>query len=173
MKKLKVLLLALALSASLAVPASAAWYDTPYAFCEGAGVISLADRHPDTPIAREAAVRLIYGTVRPSGWDGVNPMEWGVQTGVTDGSYIWRTLTRAEAVTMLWRAYGSYPHVDSGDYFDDAVPAWAVKATKWAGAFGICNGTADRVFSPNAEVTEAQMVAMCYRAVCVNCTKGE
>ena len=74
--------------------------------------------------------------------------------------------TRAQAVTFLWRAAGKpapkstvnpFSDVPAGQFYTDAV-LWAVEN-------GITAGTSDRLFSPSATCSRAQIVTFLYRAV--------
>ena len=93
---------------------------------------------------------------------------WAVENGITQGTGGGRfspntTVTRAQAVTFLWRAKsqprpsGANPFrdVSAGEYYADAV--------RWAVAFGITNGTTGTTFSPNNPCTRAQIVTFLYR----------
>lgn len=72
-------------------------------------------------------------------------------------------VTRAQAVTMIWRAMqepsssGKNPFVDvkSGKYYTAAVI--------WAAENGIVNGTDSTHFSPSDNITREQLVAIIYR----------
>lgn len=97
-----------------------------------------------------------------------SPVEWMVANGITNG--ISDTLfgprfnlTRAQMITFLWRQDGlktGYPDhgfvdVPAGSYYDQAVA--------WAKAEGITKGTSDTTFSPQADVTRAQLVTLLWR----------
>jgi len=70
-------------------------------------------------------------------------------------------LTRAQLVTMLYRAYGPEKGVRPrpiGGYTDwDAVPDWAYSATTWAVSMGILYGTSRTELSPNTGANRAQL----------------
>ena len=70
-------------------------------------------------------------------------------------------LTRAQLVTMLYRAYGPEKGVRPrpiGGYTDwDAVPDWAYSATTWAVSMGILYGTTRTELSPNTGANRAQL----------------
>lgn len=74
-----------------------------------------------------------------------------------------RQLTRAEAVTALYRMAGSptpktnttFTDVESGSYYEDAVA--------WAQENGITQGTGINRFSPGAPLTREQLVTLLYR----------
>ena len=92
---------------------------------------------------------------------------WAVENGVTRGTSTTTfspevTVTRAQAVTFLWRAAGSPPV--AGSCFDD-VPAdtYYADAVTWAVANGVTNGTGGNKFSPEVGVSRAQAVTFLYR----------
>ena len=114
----------------------------------------------------------------PSGgdepFDDVNPSDyfaeavaWMVDEAITTGTsattfHPGRTVTRAEAVTFLWRfldrpAGGANPFDDvpAGQYYSDAV-AWAVDA-------GVTTGTSDTTFHPGRPVTRAEIATFLFR----------
>lgn len=97
---------------------------------------------------------------------------WAVERGVTTGTgpntfSPYRPCTRAEVVTLLWRALGldevggrstdnPFVDVDDGDYFRDAV--------LWAAEYGITTGTDGRHFSPDKACTRAEVVTFLWRS---------
>ena len=74
-----------------------------------------------------------------------------------------QSVTRGQAVTMIWRAMGTpkaegknpFKDVKAGQYYTDAVI--------WAADNGIVAGTSKTTFAPNASVTREQLVAIIYR----------
>ncbi len=95
---------------------------------------------------------------------------WAVRTGVTTGvnDYSFapdRSCTRAQAVTLLWRAAGAPAPKSTRCPFTDVSPdAYYYRAMLWAVENGITNGTGRTAFSPNAPCTRAQIVTFLYRA---------
>lgn len=97
---------------------------------------------------------------------------WAVEHGVTTGTgpntfSPYRPCTRAEVVTLLWRALGldegsvrstdnPFADVDDGDYFRDAV--------LWAAEYGITTGTDESHFSPDKACTRAEVVTFLWRS---------
>ena len=96
---------------------------------------------------------------------------WAKETGVTKGKSDTEfapadTVTRGQAVTFLWRTLGSpaaagtenrFADVPAGEYYTDAV-LWAVEN-------GVTVGTSDTEFSPEAPVTNVQMLTFLARAM--------
>lgn len=97
---------------------------------------------------------------------------WAVENGITTGTGAntfspYRPCTRAEVVTLLWRALSldessaraqSNPFVDveNDDYFRDAV--------LWAAEYGITSGTDKSHFSPDKTCTRAEVVTFLWRS---------
>ena len=97
-------------------------------------------------------------------------VEWAVDKGITngigDGTFLPdRDVTRAEVVTMLWRAAGSpivesdkaFPDVAETDFFYDAV-IWAVEEK-------VTTGKDNGLFDPYATCTRAEALTFLWRAV--------
>lgn len=90
----------------------------------------------------------------------------GVSTGVGGNLYDPdTTLTRAQAVTFLWRLMGEpvptgpsgFTDVPDGTFYTDAVA--------WAAQEGITSGTGGGLFEPDEPVTRAQMATFLWRLV--------
>ena len=75
------------------------------------------------------------------------------------------TITRAQFVTILYRAAGS-PAVSGTSRFSD-VPAgqWYTAPVIWASQNGIVNGVSATSFAPDASVTREQIATFLYRYV--------
>ena len=94
---------------------------------------------------------------------------WATEQGITAGTS--KTAfspdlqcTRAQIVTMLWRAAGC-PAVGAASTFADvSSDAWYAEAVAWAVESGITLGTGQDTFSPDAVCTRAQIVTFMYRA---------
>ncbi len=89
----------------------------------------------------------------------------GITAGTSDTTFSPELLcTRAQIVTLLWRAAGC-PSVSAADAFADVTAdAYYADAVAWAVAGGITHGTGDGVFSPDMACTRAQIVTFMYRA---------
>lgn len=94
---------------------------------------------------------------------------WAVAEDISSGSgsvYFGTDLycTRAQAMTMLWRAVGSpesgtedpFPDVTADDYYYDAA--------RWAYAAGVTDGAGEGLFDPEGPVTRAQAMLLLWRA---------
>ncbi len=97
-------------------------------------------------------------------------VDWAVANGVTMGTTDTTfspnaVCTRAQAVTLLWRAAGSPEPAGSVNPFTDvSSSSFCYKAVLWAYENGITAGTTATTFAPNATVTRAQAVTFMYRA---------
>ena len=74
-----------------------------------------------------------------------------------------RTLTRAEWVTMLWRASGSPAATASAGFTDVKSTDFFAPAFDWAFEQGIVAGVGDGKAAPAMLLTREQMVTMLYR----------
>ena len=73
------------------------------------------------------------------------------------------TLSRAMAVTMLYRMEGE-PAAAAGALFDDvAAGKWYTDAVLWASDQGIADGYGNGRFGPNDNITRQQLAVILYR----------
>ena len=93
---------------------------------------------------------------------------WAYSKGVTRGIDATHfnpegTVTRAEAVTFIWRGAGS-PATGSTGNFSDLVPdQYYTDAVAWGHTNNIVKGTTATTFSPADPCTRAQIVTFLYR----------
>ncbi len=72
-------------------------------------------------------------------------------------------LTRAQLVTILYRAAGQ-PKVDfKGIFTDVAAGKWYSEAVEWAEANGIVEGVGNDLFKPDNKITREQLATILYR----------
>lgn len=92
-------------------------------------------------------------------------VENGITTGTTDTTFSpEQAVSRAEAVTFLWRAAGSpEPQSTEHPFADLDSSAYYYKAVLWAVETGVTKGTSADTFSPNAIVSRAQLVTFLAR----------
>ena len=89
---------------------------------------------------------------------------WSMASGISDGSNPNGTITRAQMVTMLWRAAGS-PAAQSGTAFTDvAADNYYAQAVAWAVEHGITTGVGNGKFDPNGTCTRAQIATFLMRS---------
>jgi len=87
----------------------------------------------------------------------------GLVNGYPDGTYgPGKTMTRAEFVTILWRASGS-PKPAAPATFTDLTQNWYKDAVAWAQANNVVNGVGDNRFDPSGTVTREQIAAILHR----------
>ncbi len=90
--------------------------------------------------------------------------EAGIIEGVGDGLYDpFGTLTRAQWVTMLYRAAGEPEVTEPSTFTDVPTDQWYSDAVAWAQDCGIVNGVTETLMAPNDPVTREQMVTILYR----------
>ncbi len=109
-----------------------------------------------------------FNDVAPEAWyaEAVNWAQAnGIMDGVADGVFDpGGTMTRAMAVTILYRISGS-PAVDtSGNVYSDvASDSWYAAPVCWARENGVADGVSDTRFDPTGSITREQLVTMLWR----------
>ena len=95
---------------------------------------------------------------------------WAAKKGITTGTDAKHftpndVCTRAQAVTLLWRAAGSpAPKSATMPFTDVAKGSYYETAVLWAVENGITKGTTATQFSPNLNCTRAQAVTLLWRS---------
>ncbi len=90
----------------------------------------------------------------------------GVSTGIGGNTFDPDSpLTRAQAVTFLWRFMGSTDFGTSSGFGDVDPGEWYAQAVTWAAAVGVTTGTSPGTFSPDAPVTRGQLATFMWRTV--------
>lgn len=104
----------------------------------------------------------------PSNRDNYWAVNWALEKGITAGTSETTfspdsTVTRAQAVTFLYRLAGK-PSVAGSAGFDD-VPAgdWFADAAVWAVKEGITQGTGNNTFTPDRTCTRAEILTFLFR----------
>ncbi|MBQ9721474.1 MAG: InlB B-repeat-containing protein [Oscillospiraceae bacterium] len=100
--------------------------------------------------------------------DGVHwALEKGVMNGVGGDQFDPNgEISRAMAVTMLWRLEGSPAYAGASEFADVKNADWYGPAVRWANAEGIVTGyeqEGSKVFNPSGAVKREQLAAMLYR----------
>jgi len=75
------------------------------------------------------------------------------------------SVTRAEFLVMLMRAYGISPDESAQDNFSDAGSAYYSGYLATAKRLGIASGTGDGLFSPESGISRQDMFTLLYRAL--------
>ncbi len=91
--------------------------------------------------------------------------EKGITTGTTETTFEpGGTVTRAQAVTFIWRAAGKPAASAAENPFGDVEEgAWYCDAVLWAVEKGVTNGTSATTFEPGADCLRSQIVTFLYR----------
>ena len=94
---------------------------------------------------------------------------WAVEQGITTGTSEttfspFKTCTRAEVVTFLWRAAGKPASAAANPFTDVTETDFFHTAVLWAVENGITNGLTPDSFGPYAICNRAQVVTFLYRA---------
>ena len=98
-------------------------------------------------------------------------VKWAVANGITTGTSETtfspdKTVSRAEAVTFLWRAAGEpEPAAVENPFTDVAETDFFYKAVLWAVEKGITTGTTETTFAPYDTANRAQIVTFLWRAL--------
>ena len=91
-------------------------------------------------------------------------VEKGIIVGTSENTFTPEgKLTRAEWVTLLWRAAGKPEPAGTVSFGDVNPAAYYAKAFAWAAEQGIVAGVGDNLAAPTALVTRQQMVTMLFR----------
>ena len=99
-----------------------------------------------------------------------NSVKWAVGKNITNGTSSttfspYKSCTRAEIVTFLWRAAGSPEPKAMSSFTDVPASAYYAKAVAWAVENGITNGMTETTFAPNATCTRGQSVTFLHRVL--------
>ncbi len=73
-------------------------------------------------------------------------------------------VTRAKALTLLWKASGSPAPASREVSFADLTEDWYLDAVAWAAQQGVTLGRSSTAFYPDDHITRSQMAAFLYRA---------
>ncbi len=138
---------------------------SPDMICSRAQIVTMLWRAAGSPMTEGGTV---FADV-PTGAYYYHAVLWAAENGITSGTS--KTTfspdlqcTRAQIVTMLWRAAGCPAVKASASFADVAADAWYAAAVAWAVEEGITLGTGAGVFSPDAVCTRAQIVTFLFRA---------
>ncbi len=98
----------------------------------------------------------------------VVPADWakvtGLSTGTGGGLFEPASgLTRAQAVTFLWRYVGRPTPSTPAPFPDVERSSWYTSAVDWAADTGVTTGTGGGLFEPDGVVTRAQMATFLWR----------
>ena len=97
--------------------------------------------------------------------------ENGIMTGDGYSFFPNRYLTRAQAVTVLWRMAGSPDSFAQSQFTDVAVTDWCFGAVAWGARTGVVSGVSPTEFSPDSLVTREQFYTMLSRYIALSDTE--
>ena len=88
---------------------------------------------------------------------------WSKNKGISDGTQPDATITRAQMVTMLWRAMGQTAVASGASFADVPADSYYAQAVAWAIENGITAGVGGGRFDPNSTCTRGQIATFLYR----------
>jgi len=165
-----------------------AWYYEAVRFAVSMGITAGTSEDsfsPDRPMTRAEFVTFLwrlFGSPEPEsavcGFTDVptkawyrKAVLWAVEQGITCGTSAAAfspdaRCTRAQVVTMIWRAVGSpEPESAANPFHDVSANAWYATAVRWAVEQGITAGTSRTTFGPVNSCTRAMGAMFLFRCV--------
>ena len=142
----------------------------PFTIYARYGTTGTGTRQVSGTVAIKLAQTMNFVDVKTSDYF-YDSVKWAVNSNITKGTSAttfspYKTCTRAEIVTFLWRAAGSKTPTITRNPFTDVAPSMGMDyyyAILWASQNGIAAGTSATTFSPNATCTRAQIVTFLWR----------
>ena len=142
----------------------------PFTIYARYGTTGTGTRQVSGTVAIKLAQTMNFVDVKPTDYF-YDSVKWAVNSNITKGTSAttfspYKTCTRAEIVTFLWRAAGSKTPTITRNPFTDVAPSMGMDyyyAILWASQNGIAAGTSTTTFSPNATCTRAQIVTFLWR----------
>ena len=133
--------------------------------CSRAQIVTMLWRAAGCPTSDITAS---FSDVAPTAYYA-QAVTWAARTGITAGTSQTTfspdmPCSRAQIVTMLWRASGCPEPQTAVPFSDVAADSWYADAVAWAVEHGITQGTGTNTFSPDAVCTRAQIVTFLHRA---------
>ena len=140
------------------------WAEDAIDFVSARGLVSGMSGTTYAPDASTTRAQLWTILARQSGADLTGgsiwyekAQNWAKEKGISDGTNPNAAISRAQMVTMLWRAAGS-PAAQSGTAFQDvAAGSYYAQAVAWAVENGITAGVGGGRFDPDSICTRAQI----------------
>jgi hypothetical protein len=128
------------------------------------------DRDPRYPEIRLASLTNFEPFADADDGFWVEAADWakvtGVSTGIGDNRFDPDSaLTRAQAVTFLWRFMGSPDAGTDSAFADVDRDQWYAAAVTWAASAGVTTGVSPGTFAPDAPVSRGQLATLVWRTV--------
>lgn len=120
--------------------------------------------------SQPAVVSAVFSDVS-AGASYASAVQWALDGRITNGTATGcftpeGVCTRAQALTLLWRAMGEPEPADGANPFADVEEgAYYDKAVRWAVSEGVTGGTDAARFSPDAPCSNAEMLTFLWRAM--------
>lgn len=142
----------------------------PFTIYAKLGTSNVISKQVEGTVAIKIAQTMNFVDVKPTDYF-YNPVKWAVNKNITKGTSAttfspYKTCTRAEIVTFLWRDAGSPMPTTSRHPFTDVSYSMGsdfYNAILWANQNGITAGTTTTTFSPNKTCTRAEIVTFLWR----------
>lgn len=142
----------------------------PFTIYAKLGTSNVISKQVEGTVAIKIAQTMNFADVKPADYF-YNPVKWAVNKNITKGTSAttfspYKTCTRAEIVTFLWRDAGSPMPTTSRHPFTDVSYSMGsdfYNAILWANQNGITAGTTATTFSPNKTCTRAEIVTFLWR----------
>ena len=164
-----------------------AWYAVAVTYCYQNGIFtgtSAVTFSPDTTLSRAMLATILYRMAGSPSLENeilgypfadvpgdlwcADAIYWARAEGIING-YANNTflpnasVTRQQAVTILWRYAGS-PQASAGHFSDDSdISDWARTAAGWALSAGLLTGWADSTLQPQSALTRAEAAVLLAR----------
>lgn len=161
------------------------WYKDAVTWAVNRGIASGTSAvlfSPELPCTRgQIAVFLWHAAGSPAAQNKISPffdvksdayyhdaVLWAAEQGITAGINAFSfspdtTVTRSQAVALLYRAAGAPQAAESIPFGDVSANDYFASAVQWAVEKEITAGTSAFAFSPNADCSRSQIVAFLYR----------
>ena len=123
----------------------------------------------ETKEARLCAAEVFTDMPKEGNW-AHDPIDWayfnGITAGKTDNSFAPKdTVTRAEAVSFLWRTLGKpEPTTEENPFTDVPEGKYYTLPVLWAYENGITSGTTETTFGPKDKCTRSQIMVFIWAA---------
>lgn len=126
---------------------------------------------PDKPIEPNGNWKNPFTDIDPDAYY-IPAIRWALEKGITTGTGDGTTfepaknVSRAEAVTFIWRTQGSPKPTSKNNPFTDVKEGeWYYDAVLWAVEKGITNGTSATTFEPATPVVRGSVATLLWRTL--------